>query len=185
MASFLVKKMFGSFRKIFKFVGDLFFKIFNKNKKEKIMYQYSGVGGNEVKQDASESMADIPQNRSLFVQKLTSDDPIKPQAVYDLKNIDEVFEHFKPEVSVEFDRPDGSSVNEDFRFGNVGDFSTKNITSKSNYLSDLQIQQDQYQKIIKQLKTNKVMKNVIENPELKTAFIETLQALLKEMEESN
>lgn len=34
------------------------------------LYQY-GVGGNEVKVDANESIAEIPSNRTLFVQKLT------------------------------------------------------------------------------------------------------------------
>ena len=90
------------------------------------MFDY-GVGGNEVKQSASEGMADIPLNRSLFIQKLTSDEAIKPQAVYDLKNIDEVFEHFQPNVDVEFEKADGSTTNENFRFGNLGDFGTKNI----------------------------------------------------------
>ncbi len=147
------------------------------------MFNY-GVGGNEVKQEASEGMADIPLNRSLFIQKLTADEAIKPQAVYDLKNVDEVFEHFKPQVSVEFDKTDGTTVNEDFRFGNVGDFSTKSMTAKSNFLQDLNIQQEQYQKIIKQMKTNKMMKTVLENADAKAAFIESLQALIQELDET-
>ena len=38
------------------------------------LYQY-GVGGNEVKVDANESIAEIPSNRTLFVQKLTDEAP--------------------------------------------------------------------------------------------------------------
>lgn len=34
------------------------------------MYNY-GIGGNEVKVDANESIAEIPSNRTLIVQKLT------------------------------------------------------------------------------------------------------------------
>lgn len=147
------------------------------------MFDY-GVGGNEVKQNASEGMADIPLNRSLFIQKLTSDEAIKPQAVYDLKNVDEVFEHFQPNVDVEFEKADGSTINENFRFGNLGDFGTKNITEKSSFLQDLNIQQEQYQKIVKQLKTNKMMQNVLGNPDLKAAFVESLQALIQELDDN-
>ena len=32
-----------------------------------------GIGGNEVRTDASEAIADIPENRSLIVEQLTAD----------------------------------------------------------------------------------------------------------------
>lgn len=154
-----------------------------KLKKKNIMYNF-GVGGQEVKNDASEGMADIPMNRTLFVQKLTDDEPVKPKAVYDLTNIEQVFEHFKPEVKVDFETVDGTTKNEALRFGNVGDFGAKNITQQSSFLQDLNIQQEQYQKIVKQLKTNKLMKNVIENEELKAAFIDSLKVLIQELDET-
>ena len=34
------------------------------------MYNY-GIGGNEVKKDAGEAIADIPSNKTLLIQKLT------------------------------------------------------------------------------------------------------------------
>lgn len=42
------------------------------------MYNY-GIGGNEVKVDANESIAEIPSNRTLIVQKLTDEDPVRPR----------------------------------------------------------------------------------------------------------
>lgn len=147
------------------------------------MFDYQ-VGGNAVKTDASEGMADIPMNRSLFVQKLTADDPVRPEAVYDLKTVDEVFEHFKPTVEVEFERHDGTSTNEELRFNNVGDFKPKAIVNQSPFLQDLNNQKDEYQKLVKQLKTNKLVKNVIENPETKAAFMNALTALIQELEET-
>lgn len=45
------------------------------------MYKY-GVGGNEVKIDTNEAIAEIPSNRTLFVQKLTDEAPISPEASY-------------------------------------------------------------------------------------------------------
>lgn len=147
------------------------------------MFNY-GVGGQEVPQDASEAMMDLDQNRTLFVQKLTANDPIKPQAVYDLKNVQEVFDHYKPSVEVEFQTADGTTKNETLHFKSVGDFSTKAITEQSSFLKDLDVQKEQYHKIVKQLKTNKLMKSVIENPDFKTAFISSLQALIQELEEA-
>lgn len=145
------------------------------------MFEY-GIGGNEVRTDASESMADIAQNRTMFLQQLTAEAPVKPQAVYDLKTVDEVFTHFKPTVEVEFETEDGSGKNENLAFSNLGDFSPKNITKQSNFLQDLSIQQEQYQKIGKQLKTNKLLNGVLTNPDAKQAFVTALQALIQELD---
>lgn len=145
------------------------------------MYDYQ-VGGNAVKMDASEGMADIPMNRSLFVQKLTADDPVRPEAVYDLKTVEEVFEHFKPAVEVEFDQQDGSTKSEELRFSSVADFKASNMVAQNPFLQDLNSQKEEYQKLVKQLKTNKLVRNVIENPETKASFIAALQHLILELD---
>jgi hypothetical protein len=145
------------------------------------MYNYD-VGGNAVDQTASEAIADIAQNRTMFIQKLTADDAFKPEAVYNLTSVNDVFAHFKPQVSVEFEDTEGATVNEDLQFHNVGDFGAKNMTNQSKFLSDFNVQQDQYQKMMKQLKTNKLMKNVLDNPDTKAAFVGALQALIQELD---
>jgi len=147
------------------------------------MFNY-GIGGQEVKQDASEAMADLAQNRTIFVQKLTQDEPLRPEAVYDLKTVEEVFQHYKPNVNVEFESADGSTKSENLRFGNLGDFGSNNLVQQSPFLKDLSVQEEQYQKISKQLKTNKMMKLVMENPEAKQAFLQALQALFQELDEN-
>jgi hypothetical protein len=145
------------------------------------MFDYQ-VGGNAVKIDASEGMADIPMNRSLFVQKLTADDPVRPEAVYDLKTVDEVFEHFKPAVDVEFETPDGSTKEETLNFRSVADFKASSIVQQSAFLQGLNNEKEGYAKIMKQLKTNKLVKSVTENPETKEAFIAALQNLIQELD---
>lgn len=65
------------------------------------MFNY-GIGGTEVKGDGSEAFADIPQNRTLLIEKLTDNDPIKPEIVMGLQTIEQVFDQFKPEKEVEF-----------------------------------------------------------------------------------
>lgn len=67
---------------------------------------------------------------------------------------------------------------------NLGDFGTKGITAQSNFLTGLETEKDQYQKIVKQLKTNKILKAALEDPDAKKALQDTLQSLIKELEEN-
>ena len=45
-----------------------------------------GIGGNEVKVDTSEAIANIPENRSLIVEQLTADEPVTPGSGQRLKH---------------------------------------------------------------------------------------------------
>ncbi|WP_289040568.1 hypothetical protein [uncultured Zobellia sp.] len=143
-----------------------------------------GIGGTEVKLDANEAFADIPRNRTLLVEKLTNDPAIKPEVKTGLKTIEEVFEHFSPEVEVEFEDADGVGKKEILKFGNLGDFGAKGITRQSSFLKDLDTEKDQYIKIVKQLKTNKILKTAIADPEAKAALLDAIRALLTEIDEN-
>ena len=139
-----------------------------------------GIGGNEVPLDANEAIADIPQNRTLIAQKLTADDPIKPELVEGLTTVEKVFEHFKPHVNIDFEDAQGAMKKETLSFANLG---VKGITAQSSFLTGLETEKDQYQKIVKQLKSNKVLKAALEDPEAKAALLSTLQGLIGELEE--
>lgn len=145
------------------------------------MFEY-GVGGNEVKIDASEAIADIPFNRTLLVEKLTAEDPIHPEKVENLTTIEDVFQHFKPSIDVEFENEEGQDVKENFRFNTVADFLVKNMTQNSPFLKDLDSQKTFYEKTIKQLRSNKILQRALQNADTKAAFIEALQGLLAELE---
>jgi predicted component of type VI protein secretion system len=147
------------------------------------MFNY-GIGGQEVPKDASEAIADIPQNRTLMIEKLTADAPVRPEIVEDLKTVEDVFAHFKPKVEVDFAKEDGSEIKETLSFNNLGDFGAKGITTQSGFLSDLQRSRDEYSKLIKQLKTNKLLKQALENPDMKDSLIQALAALLQEIEDA-
>jgi hypothetical protein len=131
-----------------------------------------------------EGFVEISPNKTLFIQKLTTEDPINPQIVEGLQTVEQVFDHFKPNCDVELDKEDGSTVKENFKFSGLGDFDTKSLINQSAYLKSLSLENDAYLKIIKQLKMNKSLKNVIENPETKAAFINALKALALELEET-
>ena len=143
-----------------------------------------GVATTILAPDAvGEGFVEISPNKTLFVQKLTYEDPIRPEIVENLQKIEDVFEHFKPACSVEMDKEDGSTLKENFSFGGLGDFDAKNLTNQSNYLKSLSMENDAYLKIIKQLRSNKSLKNVIDNPTTKAAFVNSLKSLLAELDE--
>jgi len=146
--------------------------------------QTYGIGGNEVKGDASEAILEIPQNRTLLVQKLTHDAPVRPDIVEGLKNIDEVFDHYKPQVEVDFEDNSGASFQENLKFSGLADFGVKGITAQSAFLQSLNLQKDQLQKIIKQLKSNKLLRKALENGETRQAVLNSLYAMIKELEEA-
>ena len=131
-----------------------------------------------------EGFVEISPNKTLFIQKLTSEDPISPEIVPGLQTVEQVFDYFKPNCDVELDKEDGSTTKENFRFSGLGDFDIKNLTLQSSYLKDLSVENDAYVKTIKQLKTNKSLRNVIENPATRAAFIHALNTLVAELEET-
>jgi hypothetical protein len=147
------------------------------------MFNY-GIGGTEVKGDASEAFADIPQNRTLMIEKLTDNDPIKPEIVMGLQTIEQVFDQFKPEKEVEFVNEHGASSKETLRFGGLQDFGVKGITNQSAFLNGLNNQKEQYDKFTKQIKTNKVLMGVLNDAGQRQDFLNALNAMIQEMEDA-
>jgi hypothetical protein len=140
------------------------------------------IGGNEVKIDASEAIAAIPENRTMLVEQLTSEEPVNPEVAAGLTSIEQVFAHYKPQIDVEFQNEEGQPVKETFHFLNVGDFAVKNLTEQSSFLKGVNTQKDFYDNLIKQLRSNKVLQRALENPESKQAFIAALQGVLSELD---
>src|SRR6195952_1418342 len=144
------------------------------------MFNYD-LGGNSVDVEVSEAMAEIAPNKTLFIQKLTADEPLRPQVV-NIQSVQQAFDHFKPNVDVEFSKQDGTTAKENLKFSNVGSFGLKSVVNESKYLKNVSSEHEAYLKIMKQLKTNKALKTVVENPETKEAFVNALRALAVELE---
>jgi hypothetical protein len=142
------------------------------------------IGGNVLETETFEAFADIPQNRVLLAEKLTAEASMKPDIVQGLTTVEEVFEYFKPKIEVEFETEEGISRKETFGFKNLGDFGVKGITSQSKMLQDLTMKRAQYQKIIRQLKTNKLLKQALADKNNKENIIQALQALIMELSEA-
>lgn len=141
-----------------------------------------GIGGTEVKTDAFEAFVDIPQNRVLLAEKLTFDPPVKPEVVEGLTNVEEVFAHYKPKIDMAFETEEGATRRESLHFKGLEDFGVKGITGQSEYLTDLNMRQAQYLKIVKQLKTNKLLKQALANKDTKEHLVKALQSLIQELE---
>lgn len=147
------------------------------------MYNYD-IGGQERKGEVNEGIADIPQNKTLFVDKLSDDPPLSPDIVSDLKNLKEVFDHYKPQKEMEFDTAEGASVNEVISFRSLADFGKQGIVNQSTYLNELNAQCEDLQKFVRQLKTNKILKAMLENKEARASYLATIQALINELEQA-
>lgn len=147
------------------------------------MFDY-GIGGQERKLNVSESIVDIPQNKTLLIEKLTADPPIRPEVVEGLKTVGEVFAYFKPEQEVEFDTEEGSTIGETLRFNSLADFSKKGVIAQSAYLQQLNMTFEDFQRYVRQLKSNKILKTMLENPDGKAAYVAAIQAMIRELEET-
>jgi predicted component of type VI protein secretion system len=144
-----------------------------------------GIGGEERKaNNAAEAISDIPLNRTLFVQKLTNEPAYKPEVVHDLKNIDEVFQNYQPEIEMEFETEEGSSVSEVLRFQSLSHFGKQGIIAQSPFLQNLNAEVNDLQKIVKQFKSNKIFKTVLENPDARENYLSALRSLVQELEDA-
>ena len=144
------------------------------------IYDY-GICGNEENVDANESIADIPSNRTLLVQKLTDEAPVSPETVYGLQTVEDVFEHFSPSVNVEMQDDNGEDVLETMRFKNLGDFNADKLKENSAFLSKLDVEKEQNIKIARQLSSNKALLKALANPETRQAILDLLQSSLDEV----
>lgn len=148
------------------------------------MFNY-GIGGNEVKIDANESILEIPSNRTLLIQKLTNDQPVVPEAIYDLQTVEAVFDKFKPTVDLEFTTEEGSDLKESMGFKNLGDFGAKSIKENSPFLNKLSTEKEQAYKIVRQLSSNRGLIKAMQDPAVKDAIIELLENAKNEINNNN
>lgn len=147
------------------------------------MYEY-GLGGTERKlNQGGDTFTEIPMNRTLLVQKLTADDPVSPEMNYDMKTVDDIFNHYKPKLELSMESDDGNSVNEEISFRSLADFTPDGLTKNSPLLKELKHREEGYMKVVKDLKSNKNLQAAVQDPVKKQAFKSAILAMLKELEE--
>lgn len=143
------------------------------------------IGGKVRERKVSEAISLLPMNKTLMVQKLTSDPEANPEIVEGLDSVEKVFDHFKPSVEVEFEDKEGAEVKNELQFNTVGDFGVKGMLRQSEFLNTLQKEKDELFRFMKILKSNKVLQKILNNPEEKQAYIASIQSVLEELKNAN
>ena len=135
-------------------------------------------------EESGNSVNAISQNKTLIVDQF-SDSVSEPELLQDAKNIKEVFEHFKPEVDVEFSDESGSPVSETLKFREMKDFDVDEgkgqLVQNSDFLMSVKTNIESNAKMKKQIETNKKLRDVLNKTEDKESLKQTLQAMLDEL----
>jgi len=135
-------------------------------------------------EESGNSINAISQNKTLIVDQF-ADSVSEPELLQDAKNIKEVFEHFKPEVDVEFSDEDGSPVSETLKFREMKDFDVDEgkgqLVQNSEFLMSVKSNIEANTKMKKQIETNKKLRDVINNAEDRESLKKTLEAMLEEL----
>lgn len=134
--------------------------------------------------DVPPSLSPVSLNKTLYVAKLSDEFSMTPEAVPGLESVEDVMEHFKPEVGVTLEDEQGGSSYETFQFRQMGDFSREGLVEQSKLMRDLNRKILDLQKIDMQLRSNKLLQNALLNAEARLAMLEMIQQMLDEIEQA-
>jgi Type VI secretion system, VipA, VC_A0107 or Hcp2 len=141
-------------------------------------------GGN-VDPDANkgyEKLEALPTSRPLYVSALSSNPDM--EKVTGLETMQSVFEHFQPQVDIEFETEDGAPESETLSFKSMKDFSPEGITEQSPFLKKVSNKAYNYDRFYKQLKSNRPLQKVLADPSSRAAYLNAMQELIKELKDS-
>lgn len=136
--------------------------------------------------EASEGIADIPSNKTLFVHQLTAEEAPGPDIAVpgQLRTIEDVFDHYKPNIKVDLQDKEGNIKGQELQFRSLADFTKKGIIRQSELLQELAAEQEYSAKFLKQLTSNRTLHKVLADPEAKAAYLAALESLIREIEEA-
>ena len=140
-------------------------------------------------EESGSNVSALDTNKTLFIDQYTTDVQSEdPELFEDAKTIGDVFDHFKPEVEVNFSDADGGVVTETLHFSEIKDFEANggkgNLVANSEFLSGVKGEMDSIAKVRKQIEQNKKLRDILKDPTSKAELKEYLQSLLNELEEN-
>ena len=140
-------------------------------------------------EESGSSVSALDTNKTLFIDQYTTDAQGEdPELFEDAKTIDDVFDHFKPNVEVQFTGEDGGIVSETLHFNEIKDFEADggrgNLVANSEFLSEQKAQMDSYAKVRKQIEQNKKLRDILKDPKSKEELKDYLEYLLNELKEN-
>ena len=140
-------------------------------------------------EESGSNVSALDTNKTLFIDQYTTDVQSEdPELFEDAKTIGDVFDHFKPEVEVNFTDDEGGVVTETLHFNEIKDFEANggkgNLVANSEFLSGEKGKMDSYAKVRKQIEQNKKLRDILKDPKSKEELKEYLQAMLAELKEN-
>lgn len=140
-------------------------------------------------EESGSQVSALDTNKTLFIDQYTSDAQGEdPELFEDAKTISDVFDHFKPNVEVQFTGEDGGIVSETLHFNEIKDFEADggrgNLVANSEFLSGQKAQMDSYAKVRKQIEQNKKLRDILKDPQSKEELKEYLEYILNELKEN-
>ena len=140
-------------------------------------------------EESGSNVSALDTNKTLFIDQYTSDAQGEdPELFEDAKTIGDVFNHFKPNVEVQFTGEDGGVVSETLHFNEIRDFEADggkgNLVANSEFLSDQKAQMDSFAKVRKQIEQNKKLRDILKDPKSKEELKDYLEYLLNELKDN-
>ncbi|MCB0630549.1 MAG: hypothetical protein R2824_30630 [Saprospiraceae bacterium] len=141
------------------------------------------IGANVHEPEAAQAVKLVPDNKTLIALPFNDehDDEVNPTR---LKSMKEIFAHYQPSREVALHTADGDSDDYTFKFNNLKDFTKDGIIEQSQLLQELQEQENVYSRLLDVLRNNESLQTVLANEDHKKEFLELLDTLIEELNES-
>lgn len=134
--------------------------------------------------NTSDAIVEFPQNRTLMIEQLTDSAPAKVDFQHEFSTLDDVFEHYKPNVDAEFENVNGQPVKENLKFNTIKDFGENGLMKNSAFLNDLNLDIKTFADIEQQLVKNKVLRDALANETSRKDLVVALKAILAELQQA-
>jgi hypothetical protein len=134
--------------------------------------------------NTSDAIVEFPQNRTLMIEQLTDSAPTKVDFQHEFATMDDVFDHYKPNVDIEFENVNGMPVKENVKFNAIKDFGEDGLMKNSTFLNEVNLDIKTYDAMEQQLMKNKVLRDALSNENSRKDLVVALQAILAELQQA-
>jgi hypothetical protein len=137
-------------------------------------------------EESSAKVSLLDNNKTLIVDQFTDDVEYgSPELFEKAKSLNDVFNHFKPKVDVDFLDDEGNSISETLQFNELRDFETEGgkgkLITNSPFLSNVKAKVDINTKIKKKIEQSKKLREILKDKQSKEELKIMLKSLLEEL----
>ena len=143
----------------------------------------------DIEEDPGAKVNALDANKTLIIDQYSSEAPVEAELFQEAKTMQDVFNHFKPTVDVEFENENGELVPETLHFNEMKDFDVKggkgNLVTNSPYLNNIMVHAEGTAKVRKQMEQNTKLRTILKDQQAREALKSMLHAMLDELEQVN